>query len=218
MSLRPEVIAFLNDSMRVDVKELLATINDPQISEFNAYLFEAIHKYFDALSSQNYEDDIQNVYFEYELLHQHEKAHSILDALRHAFDGFAFGGLHQLYTRQENEGWYPKIKLIEELKPNDISSLEEMVTIYRGCDENEFQSNNYGQSWTTSIKIAELFAYQHYSFQEWFNLESRVVVTAVIPRSAVLFSDQSIEFEVIINTEKLIDVILYSKEGNTHGK
>ncbi len=112
--------------MCVDVEDLDAKINDPSVISYSKNLCTCIEAFFDALSTDKAEDRILDIFLSYECIHTNNAAYSLLDTLRYAFDGIAYGGLHQLYTRQENEGWYPKIKLINELKPNDIDTLDEM--------------------------------------------------------------------------------------------
>jgi hypothetical protein len=139
-----------------------------------------------------------------------QDALQVLDSLRHAFTSYAFNGLHQLYTRQENECWYPKIILNEVLTPNDIDSLPEIIQLYRGCSVNEYESGDYGQAWTTSIDRAKDFAYNHYQGQDWFNIKDRIVLDTKYSRDNVLFSDQSIEFEVVVDVSKLGKVNKYT--------
>ena len=127
----------------------------------------------------------------------------VLDALRHSFSCYAYNGLHQLYTRQENESCQPTIKLTEILEPNDIQSLSRNLTIYRGCDISELEHNAFGQAWSTSPNIAYDFAFKHYQGQDWFDEKTRVVLEAKCSRDDVLFSDQSIEYEVVVNVTRL---------------
>jgi hypothetical protein len=152
---------------------------------------EAINKY--ALSWMND--------FSYE-----DKIYQTIDSLRHAFSSFAFNGLHQLYTRQENEAWYPKVVLNEILFPNDIDTLDDPVTLYRGCSISEYERGEFGQAWSTSKDRANDFAFQHYASQPWFDQTKRVVVKIKYPKDKVLFSEQSIEYEVVIQPEYLANV------------
>lgn len=131
------------------------------------------------------------------------EAVSVLDSLRHAFCSFAYNGLHQLFTRQENENWYPKVILDEELRPNDINKLPDIVVLYRGTDIAEFNSANYGQSWTTCKRIADAFAFKNYIGQSWFKNSERVVLETKISKKHAYFSDQSGEFEVVIDVRNI---------------
>lgn len=130
----------------------------------------------------------------------------ILDSLRHAFSLFARNGLHELFTGQENMDWYPKVILSKELKPNDISELPNLVTLYRGTDIAEHNSSSYGQSWTTCKEIAYLFAFKHYMGQPSFEIGKRVILMTTIPKEHAYFSSQMGEFEVVIDTGELLHV------------
>ncbi len=203
MNLRADVKEFLTLEMCIDVGDLLSEINQPCIGVYSKDLIKATNKFHDALSILNSEDRIQKIFTDFEYLHKNERVHGILDALRHAFDSFAYDGLHQLYTRQENESWYPKIKLVRELKPNDIKTLKSIVNIYRGCNKSEYDLKNFGQAWTTSKNIAKKFAFEHYILQEWFDINERVVLSSSISRKEVFYSKQYMEYEVVVNTKML---------------
>jgi hypothetical protein len=109
---------------------------------------------------------------------------------------------------QENEGWYPKIILKNIMHPNDIDSLDDEFLIYRGCEISEFEAKQFGQSWTTSEKVARDFAFKHYESQDWFEIEKRVMVRAKYKKCDTLYSDQTDhgEFEIVVNTEMLSDI------------
>ncbi|MGK3127977.1 hypothetical protein ACCW76_02135 [Pantoea sp. C8B4] len=130
----------------------------------------------------------------------------VFDSLRHAFSNYAAGGMHQLYTCQEKEEWYPEILLDEILRPNDIDELNEKITLYRGCDESELNNRHFGQSWTTSLGVAKAFAYIHYAQQTWFDKSKRVVIQTIIDKENVFFSRQTGEYEVAVNTNMLGEV------------
>lgn len=133
--------------------------------------------------------------------------YELIDSLRHAFTSFASGGLFDLYVYQSNESWYPKIVLNSELKPNDIAGLPSSIDIYRGCNISEFESNMYGQSWSTSKQVATEFAYQHYASQPWYEKEKRCLFKATIKKEDIFFSRQShYEKEIAVNVAKLVHV------------
>ncbi len=130
----------------------------------------------------------------------------ILDSLRYAFSLFAINGLYELFTCQENVEWYPKVILSKELRPNDISGLPSIVTLYRGTDITEHNSSSYGQSWTTCKEIAYLFAFKHYVGQPSFEVDNRVILKTKTPKEHAYFSNQTGEFEVVINVGKISHV------------
>jgi len=201
-----ELYQFLTHEMCIDTRDLIEHIHALEHAEHIDYIYGIIEEFFTALQEKEAEEKIQKIFLSHEHLFEIEPVYAIIDPLRHAFDGFAYGGLHQLYTRQENEAWYPKVRLTRELKPNDIATLDEVVKIYRGCSPNEHKSKKYGQSWSTSKNVAEQFAYAHYQSQPWFNPENRVVLQATIPRSAIFYSNQNCEFEIVVNVNLLGEV------------
>lgn len=134
------------------------------------------------------------------------EALSILDSLRYAFSLFARNGLHELFTCQENVEWYPKVILSKELRPNDICKLPSLVTLYRGTDIAEHNSSNYGQSWTTCKEIACLFAFKHYEGQPSFEVGKRVILKTKIQKKYAYFSNQTGEFEVVLDVGKISHV------------
>lgn len=161
--------------------------------KFDQYSFEdspaekKINRHYIELS-----DSIDNV-----------EADAILDSIRHAFCSFARGGIHQLFTHQENEVWYPKVILDSELHPNNIDSLPEIIVLYRGADISELKFLNFGQSWTTKEDVAREFAYRHYANQNWFVKENRIILKTEYARCFVYYANQAPEYEVAINTSKI---------------
>ncbi|MDQ6970866.1 MAG: hypothetical protein Q9M16_10185, partial [Mariprofundus sp.] len=129
---------FISRSMKIETKSIFDKFNEPEVSDHKEELEMAISVFLKAIYDQNESGAVHDMFscedspaeslinrYAYDLSDKFSKqaVKEVLDSLRHAFCSFAFGGLHQLYTRQENEAWYPKIVLDEELKPNDIDTL-----------------------------------------------------------------------------------------------
>jgi hypothetical protein len=203
-----ELHDFLATEMCIDTKELIDKISGLECEAHIIDIYKIISDFFAALKKEAAEEEIQKIFLSYEHLFNHGAAYAIIDPLRHVFDGFAYGGLHQIYTRQENEAWYPKIRLSRELKPNDIATLDEVVIIYRGCSTSEYTSKEYGQSWSTSKDVAKQFSHAHYQNQPWFKPENRIVLQSTIFRSAIFYSKQDCEFEIVVNVNLLGKVMV----------
>jgi hypothetical protein len=212
---------FMANNMRIDVSSIESKLSEPFFAEFRSSAIDVIEKYIDAIRSfeakgigrallshtdNEAEEFIRSHYCELTDAIENEAVLQVFDALRHSFSCYAYNGLHQLYTRQENECWHPKVRLVERLEPNDIDSLDSMIKIYRGCDVGEFINESYGQAWTTSLDVAKDFAFKHYQNQNWFKAENRIVVETTYSRDHLLFSQQSVEFEVVVDIEKLGNV------------
>ena len=170
--------SFITDEMAIELSSIKERLIDPDIVEYKNDIEAAISRFIEAIITQresgrlrdisSFEDSeaekfINDYFCGASENIASEKAKWTLDSLRHAFVSFAFNGLHQLYTRQENEVWYPKVVLKEVLRPNDIDTLDDVFLIFRGCDKSELNSRNFGQSWSTSEGVAHEFAFKHFS-------------------------------------------------------
>lgn len=209
---------FMSKNMKIVVESIESKLNEPFFIEFREIAIDAVSYYISAIKAfeasgvrRNLTCGQDNMAEESICAHfckisegiEDSDAIQILDALRYSFSCYAYNGLHQLYTRQENECWHPKIWLTEVLEPNDIDSLPQTLTLYRGCDIGELESKIYGQAWSTSLEAAKEFAYKHYRNQDWFDENRRVILEASCSKKHVLFSDQSIEYEVVVDVDKL---------------
>lgn len=209
---------FMSKNMKIVVESIESKLNKPFFTEFKKIAINAISKYIEAIKdleasglrrdlacfqNNQAEESIRAHFCEISGEISNCDVYQVFDALRHSFACYAYNGLHQLYTRQENECWHPKIVLTEVLEPNDIDSLPQILTLYRGCDMTEFENRSFGQAWSTSLESAKKFAYTHYLGQDWFDENSRIVLETEYSRDHVLFSDQSIEYEVVVTVEKL---------------
>lgn len=140
-------------------------------------------------------------------LKEHSKVYFIFDTIRHAFINYCQGGIYQMYKQREAEGWYPKIIINKNIGyRNDINNLDtQEVKIYRGTSKAEYNSKEYGQSWTLNKNIAEEFAFIHYKDQEAHKGTLRVVIWAKINKNDIYYYDKNdAEEEVIVNTCKII--------------
>ncbi|AZE85909.1 hypothetical protein C4J98_4534 [Pseudomonas orientalis] len=212
---------FISKEMKIALESIVSKFGEVALLPYKKHLESAISFFICSIRAQNRSGyicdggscrqspaqiEINNYSAELSETLAGTEAISILESLRHAFSSFAYNGLHQLFTRQENEDWHPKVILDEELMPNDISELPSLVTLYRGTDIAEYNSFSYGQSWTTCKEIAYLFAFTHYVGQPWFNKNERVVLKAEVSKRYVYFSNQSGEFEVVVNVGEISHV------------
>ncbi|MDH0708850.1 hypothetical protein N5D53_20245 [Pseudomonas sp. GD03862] len=212
---------FIKNEMKILLESINSKLSENVLSPHRNQLESAISFFINAIHNQNKsgylyngdsfqpspaEVEINNYSAELSKVLSNTDAASTLDSLRHAFSSYARNGLHELFTCQENEGWHPQVILDEELRPNDINILPNLITLYRGTDITEHNSSNYGQSWSTNKEIAYLFAFKHYLGQPWFNANQRVILKTNISKEHAYFSNQSGEFEVVINARKISHV------------
>lgn len=191
---------FLSEEMCIDVQHMLLHLKSlvsPSCKQ--NYLLDVISKYIESRTEQS----LLEVFLTTTRITD-SSCLEFLDTMRHAFKIFLKGGINELFLYQENEAWYPKIIIGKEIKPNDITLLPDQVVIFRGCSKSEHLNHSYGQSWSTSEKIAYNFAFQHYSSQEWYNEKDRVILKSRISKAHVYYSNQSKhEREVVLDTTKL---------------
>lgn len=214
---------FMANSMKIVVESIESKLNERFFSEYKALAAAASIAYYieaikdlensevnrDLTSGQDNQakESIRRHFLQItDGMDDSDPVYHVFDALRHSFSCYAYNGLHQLYTRQENESWHPKIILTGLLKPNDIDSLSPDLTIYRGCNISELECEAFGQAWSTSPSVAREFAFKHYQGQDWFDETRRVVLEAKCSRDDLLFSDQSVEFEVVVDVRRLRQV------------
>lgn len=209
---------FMSENMKIDVDSIELKIDEIFTAKHKNIVINTICRGVDEIESVSInensvlhrknkaQESIDKHYLEIIKDIDNSNAKEVLDTLRHAFFCYAGGGLRALYENQENESWYPKIILTEVLSPNDIDLLDEEIIIYRGCNIEEFEGKKFKQAWTTSREVAENFAYSHYCDREWFAKDKRVVLAAKYLKKDVLYSNQSKEYEIVVDVEKLRNV------------
>jgi len=131
------------------------------------------------------------------------------DNLREVYLNYVHGGIIQCYQNTTIDKWYPKIIIKNILEPNDILTLKEEITIYRGTSLEEYKSKKYGQSWSIEKSVANSFAFKEYCGQSNYIDEDRVVLSAKIKREDIFYftnnntNGKVEEKEVIVNSDKL---------------
>lgn len=212
---------FISNEMSISLASINSKLSEHALLPYRVHLESAIAFFIRSIQAQNKSGylfggsslqsspgqvQINNHSAELSEILAGTEAVPILDSLRYAFSLFARNGLYELFTCQENVGWYPKVILSKELRPNDISELPSLVTLYRGTDIAEHNSSSYGQSWTTRKEIAYLFAFKYYVGQPSFEISKRVILKTKIPKEHAYFSKQTGEFEVVIDVGKISHV------------
>lgn len=187
------------DNLRIDVynyinQAMLVTMSDKDLNRINELYNEILEKYEDGPYRAKLVE-IWAVFRHFSGLTNPQHKHSVL----------------QLFKVQQAEEWRPKMSIRRILTPNDINLLADDVQVFRGSDLSEYNSGQYGQSWTLSKKIADRFAYEHYQSYDWFDREQRIVMSASIPKSAIFYYETSdSEDELIIDTKYLTNVVKIS--------
>lgn len=134
------------------------------------------------------------------------KAMKIYEELYHALRSFAGEGLEGLYIHRAAECWYPKVIIKSIIGDKSfINELDDIITIYRGTSQDEFESRIYGQSWSLEMTQAENFAFVHYKGYEKYLNTIRVVIEAKINKKDIYYYRKfHAEKEIVINPLKLL--------------
>ena len=205
--LSESVLNLLSKEMCIDTQHLEEKIKSETLIAHRNFSTTAINLLGVALIDVKSRYEIDKLFIGLNCSSICEHLYNFLDSVRHAFSSFADDGIHSLYVYQENQAWYPKIILRHAIQPNDIHTLKDIISVFRGCDRSEFESRKFGQAWSTSIDVACEFSNQHYRSQHWFNQKMRTVLAAKINKCDVYYSDQQKhEREIALNTEGLIAV------------
>ena len=99
------------------------------------------------------------------------------------------------HTNRSTDNWFPLVKIEEKI--NECSYDDEFITVYRGCNQDEYKTNVFQQrqSWATDLAVAKVFAFNHPSNSN--SLKNRVVIKAVVKKSDVLW-DRNAESEMVL--------------------
>ena len=95
------------------------------------------------------------------------------------------------HTNRGGENWFPIVEITSPVA--DYSTQPEVLTLFRGCSLNEFESKGYRQSWSSVFDVAKAFAYTHYVIPK----ENRVVIKATVKNSDVAWMRNG-ESEVVL--------------------
>lgn len=95
------------------------------------------------------------------------------------------------HINRGGEGWFPVVEITSVV--DDYSDQPPIITLFRGCNLKEFESNNYRQSWTSDFEVAKSFAFTHFNI----NNENRVVIKATVKNTDIAWIRNS-EHEVVL--------------------
>jgi hypothetical protein len=160
-------------------------------SKDNEAIFESCLKYDETLTK----------------LEEYPKVRSIYEAFYFLLRNYLNEGLSGVWYHQDSLSWYPKILITKNFGSRDVlDRLNDIITIYRGTSEDEFNSNKFSQAWSLEKSIADEFAFKLYQNSDNYKDVVRVVIQAQINKNDIYhYRNNHREAEVIINPTKLID-------------
>jgi len=88
-------------------------------------------------------------------------------------------------------------KLMSKKEQKYLSTLPENLTIYRGMTVQEFESGDFGVSWTLRKDVAEFFAYKYCRNQATAHLPKMVHELPIKKSDIIAYFGERKEFEVI---------------------
>ncbi|HHK8570531.1 TPA: hypothetical protein ACQYC4_001348 [Vibrio parahaemolyticus] len=99
------------------------------------------------------------------------------------------------HTNRGTDNWFPVV--IINKKINEFQCEGELVTVYRGCHNNELTTDKYTQrqSWSTDFNVAKSFAFYHPSSDTPRN--DRIVIKATVNKESILWA-RNAESEVVL--------------------
>lgn len=113
------------------------------------------------------------------------------------------GGVFKLFKERQAEWMGPKIRINElDVPPWDPVNLKEPIIVYRGMSKTEYDSGDFGQSWSIRHEVAHRFATETYS-----DTGPGIVGKAILNIGSVLhFDPQDCEGEVIVKDGSVFNV------------
>ena len=182
------------ESMRIEPEAFSASLVEKNGKKCALY-FDSLIDQFSGCSAQELTNECFNKFCEdYDIPEDSlifNQLYDIFNYLRLYREGGVFG----LFKGRQAEWAGPKIRITEsDVPPWDSSRLKEPMPVYRGMSKAEYESGDFGQSWSVQVETAHRFATEIYS-----DIDSGVVVkTIVLLESVIYFSPQDCEGEVIL--------------------
>ncbi len=102
------------------------------------------------------------------------------------------------HTNRSAGHWFPVV--IIDQKINECEIKGDDITLYRGCDEDEYITNKFKQrqSWSKDLSVAKTFAFNHPPSNTL--LEKRIVIKALVNKIDILW-DRGAESEMVLKLE-----------------
>ena len=151
-----------------------------------------------------------SIIVETEVFNLYIKQHDIpsdSEIFNHAYDIFNYirmfkeSGRFGLFKGRQAEWEGPVVTLRpEDVPKSDVEVLTEGIPIFRGMSEVEFNSGQFGQSWTTDLEVAKRFAKETYSDMG----QGIVARTFLNKNNAIYHSRTDFELEVIMAPQSVV--------------
>lgn len=190
-------------SMRIDPKQYSNFLQEQHGED--AETFNQLFEQFSGLSFEELSTNHFNIFVkEYNFPNDSLIFNQLYDLFNY-LRLFSEGGVFKLFKGRQAEWKGPKIRINKSDVPSwDRNKLKAPIIIYRGMSTAEYESRNFGQSWSVSQKVAQRFAKETYT-----DINSGIVVKACINIESVLYHDPlDCEGEVIVKDASCFKAVI----------
>ena len=144
-------------------------------------------------SKKPQEFDANKHYFEDGTEEQNEFMQAMFDCFRELStkQGLELPQAIYEHTNRGGDNWFPVVTISSPV--TDYSNEPEEMTVYRGCNINEFHKNCFRQSWSLNFEVARAFAFTHFNTDK----KPRVVLEAKVQNSDIAWL-RNAESEVVL--------------------
>lgn len=161
----------------------------------NAAKFNNLIEYFDCPEKTGSTSEFINFCASFDVDLNSELGNWLYE-LHNNLDRFYDGGVFNLFKTKQAEWGAPRVYIRKVDVPDDseADTLDDPQVIYRGLSLDEYEKQDYAQSWTKDISKAKYFASEVYSDEE-----EGIVVEAMISKGDVIYyRREDPEQEIII--------------------
>lgn len=195
----PEVIDCLVNEMKVSWEHLEAKYSSFSTeiqSLIDSELIEMLEVSRSIKTGNATADDFKTLFYEDGDELTNEFLQAMFDCLKQwqSYEGIQLQKNLYEHTNRNTDYWFPLVKIEEQI--NECTYDDKFITVYRGCNEDEFPKGDFKQrqSWTTDIDVAKTFAFHHASGP----LVHRIVIQASINKKYVLWDKGGVENEMVL--------------------
>jgi hypothetical protein len=106
------------------------------------------------------------------------------------------------HTNRGGENWFPIVEICSPVE--DYSHQPNVITVFRGCSLEEFENNNFRQSWSSRREVAQAFAFSHFNIDN----KNRAVIRITVKNSDIAWvRNEESEIVLLPNFTPLSSII-----------
>lgn len=181
VELPPSVLDCLKNEMQIEMKHFYSTYDNFE----DNFKVKANNMMLEMFNYANSSDKFNCKYHDY--LEGSLDQIQFIQSMSECFEALSKYSDKELIVELFSHGsrgagdWFPIVVITDPI--DDYSHHPSQLTLYRGCDIEEFYTNRYWQSWTIELDTAKCFAFTHFHN---LNLSNRVIVKAQVKSSDIV--------------------------------